>query len=171
MTYELIQNAGLLIALGLVVWLWRRLGLVEARLEWLAEQEGRRNRALTNSGKVRVTYHDGTSEVFEMGPRKVKSSRRGTLAAEIDAALANFQGAFVLQDMIDAVGRATGIRPKSPSVCANLARRVKAGTVKILKRGSGRVSSVYARKEAPDEGIVETGDTRDLRLEAPDGQA
>ena len=33
MTYEWIQNAGLLVALGLVVWLWVRLGRVEARLE------------------------------------------------------------------------------------------------------------------------------------------
>jgi len=32
-TCELIQNVGLLIALGLVVWLWVRLGRVEARLD------------------------------------------------------------------------------------------------------------------------------------------
>jgi len=33
MTYDWIQNAGLLVALGLVVWLWVRLGRVEARLD------------------------------------------------------------------------------------------------------------------------------------------
>ena len=87
MTYELIQNAGLLVALGLVVWLWVRLGRVEARMEKTEEWI---------DAWCPSPFHPWTAMPRDPSPRK---------------------------------------------------------------------------KEAPDEGIVETGDTRDLRLEAPDGQA